>query len=96
MYLAATCEDYRARIIIDDEETYYSDQSFQDMTYYIENELAVGRIELCSGGKWSPICEDFWTSKDASVACHQLGFSRAGNEIYYHFHFSFLCFMSLI
>ena len=75
----AMCEDYDARIIIGSEEAYYSDQNQHPMNYYIEGELAVGRIELCESGRWSPICQDNWNEKDASVACFQLGFSRAGD-----------------
>jgi len=74
----AICEDYDARIIIGSEEAYYSDQNQHPMNYYIDGELAVGRIELCGSGRWSPICQDNWNEKDASVACFQLGFSRAG------------------
>lgn len=71
------CEDYQARIVIgeNDEELY---TSLHHMTYYIDDELAVGRIELCFNGTWSPVCEDVWSNKEASVVCHQLGFSRAG------------------
>ena len=50
----------------------------QTVNYYIDGELALGRIELCLQGKWSPICQDDWSDIDASVACYQLGFSRAG------------------
>ena len=45
---------------------------------YIDNGLAAGRIEICLDGKWNPICQDFFEEADASVACYQLGFSRAG------------------
>lgn len=78
----ALCENFRARIIIEDEVTYYSELDFQHPTYYIDGDLAVGRIELCWQEVWNPICEDFFTTADASVACHQLGFSRAGTYYY--------------
>jgi len=80
---SATCEDYSARIIIGDEDAFYSDGTVGDPTYFINHELAVGRIELCVDGNWRPVCEDFWTSRDASVVCHQLGFSRAGNYTFF-------------
>ena len=33
-----------------------------------------GRVELCSRGRWSPICGDSsWGNEAADVACRQLG-----------------------
>ena len=64
------CEDYSARII--NMDPLYD--------HFVDDELAIGRIELCLSGVWRPVCEDVWTEADASVACHQLGFSRAGRN----------------
>lgn len=65
--------------------TYYSELNLQHPTYYIYDELAVGRIEICLQGIWNPVCEDFLTDDDASVACYQLGFSRAGKLFILYF-----------
>lgn len=76
--IAAVCEPYSARIIIGDEDSYYSELNPQPDAYYIDGSLSVGRIELCLEGMWNPVCQDFWTDTEASVACSQLGFSRHG------------------
>jgi hypothetical protein len=44
-----------------------------------KEELARGKVEICVHGVWGTICEgESWNNSAASVACHQLGFSRFG------------------
>ena len=74
----AQCEDNSTRIIIGDADTFYSEADLKRDDYYIDGNLGVGRIELCFNGDWNPVCEDFWTEAEASVACHQMGFARYG------------------
>ena len=35
-------------------------------------------VELCLSKTWGTICDGFWSTSDANVACWQLGFAPLG------------------
>ena len=39
-----------------------------------------GRVEICTNGGWSTVCDENWGSVDAQVVCNQLGYTIQGTE----------------
>lgn len=57
---------------------YYRNPHTVQESYFLKDEVRVGRVEVCMGGIYGTICGDQWSNVDGSVICHQLGFSRYG------------------
>ena len=78
LWFVAVCVDSEVRLLIGNNDDYYLGGETLDSSYYIDNQLSVGRLELCLNGQWGVACQDYWNNEQASVVCNQLGFARVG------------------
>ena len=85
----ASCVDGGVRLVIGDIFDFYKGLHNVEDSYYIKDELARGRVEVCVGGRYGTVCDENWDYEAASVVCSQLGFSRYGKLLSYYSSFPF-------
>ena len=69
------------RLAIENLTEFYTSVTEYEDYYFIKDELARGRVEVCIGGKYGTICDSQWDDKlTPAVICSQLGFSYFGKH----------------
>ena len=76
--LTAKCIEGDVRLGLKNFTEFYISIGEEKEYYFIKDELARGRLEVCVGERYGTISDTNWSNQDASVACSQLGFSRYG------------------
>ena len=72
------CLEGVVRLLVEDGTEFYLSQNELEDFYFIKDQLARGRMEVCTDGQFITVCNNPWTNMEASVVCSQLGFSQYG------------------
>eukprot|EP00731_Ephydatia_muelleri_P035718 Em0151g10a len=75
---SSACVNGGVRLLVGTGTSFYGSEGSYPANFFISNQLARGRVEVCIGGQYGAVCNTGWGNTDASVVCKQLGFSSYG------------------
>ena len=75
---AATCIEGDVRLGVGNLTEFYISVNEYESYFFVKDELARGRVEVCLEGSYGTVCDDNFSNTEASVVCRQLGFSENG------------------
>ena len=79
-YTASVCQYLRLGLIFHLNSSVPSAQSDIAIRLVDGSSPLSGIVELSIKGEWRSVCANLWTTKDAEVACRELGLSPDGME----------------
>lgn len=74
----AYCEEGRVKLCMYETDFVALHENNFPSYYFVKDELARGRVDICYNGSYESVCGDTWKEENASVTCEQLGFSEYG------------------
>ena len=77
----AHCDEGMAKLSMNEANYVALHENNISSYFFIKDELARGRVDICYNGSYESVCSDTWKEEEASVVCQQLGFSQYGEGL---------------
>ena len=89
-FTLASCQEGTVRLLVGSETEFYGNENDFESYYFIKDQLARGRIEICFNEEYTSVCNKPWTNVEASITCTQLGFSPYGMPSFCHNYYLYI------